>query len=149
MADSLVFKREGNDIHQTANISLITSLLGGSVRIPSLGGELDLLISPCSIQPGDVKRLKGKGIYNEGTRKQGDMYVTLSVDLPKSLTAHQQSLLKEWNIIPSSHTESKSDSSNRSDTSTTSKLKDWIREKVSPTSGCSGTKASEAENHKQ
>ena len=125
----------------------MTSLLGGSIRIPSLSGEIDLLISPCSIQPGDVKRLKGKGIFNESMRKQGDMFVTLGVELPTRLTTHQQSILRDWDGSTTSSSfpsASATSSCGSSSNSTASKFKDWIREKVASTTS---SEKAESEKH--
>ena len=44
VAESDYFRREGQDIHTTAYISLSQALLGGVIRITGLHGDLNLRI---------------------------------------------------------------------------------------------------------
>ena len=44
VAESDYFRREGQDVHTTAHISLSQALLGGVIRITGLHGDLNLRI---------------------------------------------------------------------------------------------------------
>ncbi len=88
------FERTGNDLSTTAHISLYTALLGGSTTIDTLTGRVKLTVKPLTQNLSKV-RLRGKGfpVYkHEG--ETGDLIVTFQVDLPQTLTPHQQELLK-------------------------------------------------------
>lgn len=56
-------------------------LIGGSVSVETIHGVVEMKISPGS-QPGDLKRLKGKGIISEQHAKTGDHLVRLKVEIP-------------------------------------------------------------------
>ncbi len=86
------FKRNGNDLHITADIDLYTALLGGEVMIDTFGGRVKLKVNP-ETQNGLKIRLKGKGfpVYKkEG--QFGDLYVTYNVKLPTNLNEKQKEL---------------------------------------------------------
>ena len=85
--------REGADLLTDAKISMTTAALGGSVRIQTLTGNVDLKI-PSGSQPGQQFRLRGRGAVDASGRK-GDLRVRLVVEIPKSLSRKQRSLLKE------------------------------------------------------
>lgn len=88
------FERTGNDISTTAHISLYTALLGGHTTIDTLTGRVKLTVKPFTQNLSKV-RLRGKGfpVYKQ-EGEAGDLIVTFQVDLPQTLTPHQQELLK-------------------------------------------------------
>ena len=86
--------REGADLLTDAKISMATAALGGSVRIQTLTGNVDLKI-PSGSQPGQQFRLRGRGGVDASGRK-GDLRVRLVVEIPKSLSRKQRNLLKEF-----------------------------------------------------
>jgi curved DNA-binding protein len=68
--------------------------LGGHTTIDTLTGRVKLTVKPFTQNLSKV-RLRGKGfpVYkHEG--EAGDLIVTFQVDLPQTLTPHQQELLK-------------------------------------------------------
>ena len=85
--------REGRDLLTDAKISMTTAALGGSVRVQTLTGDVDLKI-PVGAQPGQQLRLRGQGAADASGQK-GDLRVRLVVEIPKSLSRKQRSLLKE------------------------------------------------------
>lgn len=46
--------------------------------------------------PGDVFKLKGKGIQSINGRGRGDQYVRVTVEVPKNLSKRQKELLQEF-----------------------------------------------------
>lgn len=85
--------RDGLDLLTDAKIPITTAALGGSVRVKTLTDDVDLKISP-GAQPGQQLRLRGRGAADTFGRK-GDLRVRLVVEIPKSLSRKQRSLLKE------------------------------------------------------
>ena len=85
--------REGADLLTDATISVTTAALGGSVRVQTLTGDVDLKV-PVGAQPGQQLRLRGQGAADASGRK-GDLRVRLVVEIPKSLSRKQRNLLKE------------------------------------------------------
>ena len=85
--------RDGADLLTDAKISMTTAALGGSVRVKTLTGDVDLKV-PAGAQPGQQLRLRGQGATDASGRK-GDLRVRLVVEIPKSLSRKQRNLLKE------------------------------------------------------
>ena len=76
------FRVDGDDVHSDIKVSPWEAVLGASVPVDTLGGRIMLKIPPRS-HNGTRLRVTGRGL--PGTR-QGDHYVTLSVDVPQTLT---------------------------------------------------------------
>ena len=47
-------------------------------------------------QPGDVFKLRGKGIQNINGRGRGDQYVKVVIEVPKNLSQKQKDILQEF-----------------------------------------------------
>lgn len=126
ISSSELFKRNGNDIYSNMNISFIQAILGDTIRVQTLTGQVDLKV-PSGTQPETVKKLKGKGIYNQDNKTQGDHYISLKVSVPSKLTEHQRRLLEEFRQTEMEHEETDKDTNNGG-------FKDWLKSKLSGTS---------------
>jgi molecular chaperone DnaJ len=89
-----IFERDGDDLHCTVPVSIITASLGGSVQIPTLGGEAEIDL-PEGTQHGKTFRLRAKGIKGIRSSYPGDLYCHIQVEVPVKLTEHQRKLFKE------------------------------------------------------
>ena len=89
-----LYKREGNDIYIDLPVTITDLCLGCKKIINTMDGEVELKIKDGS-QPGDVLRIKGKGINNKDSWKKGDFYCVLKLIIPTSLSRKQKSLLQE------------------------------------------------------
>jgi molecular chaperone DnaJ len=89
------FVREGDDLHTAVRLTIADAALGTSVRVPALGGDLDLKV-PAGAQPGEVRVLKGEGMPSLQGSRRGDLYVRLDVVVPTRLTEEQRQLLEEF-----------------------------------------------------
>jgi DnaJ-class molecular chaperone len=87
------FERKGNDVYTSVTISFIEAIKGAKVEVKTLTKKVTLSV-PAGTQPGAKMRLKGQGLAIGG--KQGDLYVTINVEIPKKLTEKQRKLLEEW-----------------------------------------------------
>lgn len=87
------FERKGDDVYVTETISVFEALLGGEHRIPTPYGKRIKISIPEGTQPGETLRLRGQGV--ETQKNTGDLYVTLNVRIPTSLTDRQRSLLEQ------------------------------------------------------
>lgn len=88
-----IYKRDGDDIHIVQPVAFPRAALGGTVRVPTLWGEVELKLKP-GTQPGQTYRLRGKGIARRDYG-QGDQYVHIDIDVPAELTPRQRELLEE------------------------------------------------------
>ena len=90
-----LFVREGNDIHYEMPISYAEAVLGAKLTVPTLEGESEFSI-PEGTQTGSVFSLRGKGIPQVNGKGRGDIYVTVTVEVPKGLNSKQKELLKQF-----------------------------------------------------
>ena len=93
-----IFKRDGDNIHIDLSISLVDACLGGTVDIPTVNGDVELVI-PEGTQHGQVLKIKGKGAKNLRSGQYGDEFVHIIVKTPTKLTNEQKELLKKFNEI--------------------------------------------------
>jgi DnaJ-class molecular chaperone len=85
-----VFERRGNDLHAKVAVPVTTAVLGGEALVPTISGSVRLKI-PETTQSGQVFRLKGHGMPVVGKADEhGDLYATIDVQLPRSLTRDQR-----------------------------------------------------------
>ena len=89
-----IFERDGDDLHCTIPVSLVTITLGGAIEVPTLQGRAEIEL-PEGTQHGKTFRLRGKGIKGVRSSYPGDLYVHIAAETPVKLTEHQKKLLKE------------------------------------------------------
>ena len=87
--------RNGDDIHYEMPVSYAEAVLGAKLTVPTLEGESEFSI-PEGTQTGSVFSLRGKGIPNVNGKGRGNIYVTVTVEVPKSLNSRQKELLKQF-----------------------------------------------------
>ncbi len=86
------FEREGNDLACEIAITFTQAALGARIEIPTLDGNEVLKIPP-GAQPGEIVRLKGKGVPDVSGRRKGDLFVKVLVKTPENLSKEQKTLL--------------------------------------------------------
>lgn len=90
-----VFRREGADIHVDTVLSVTQAILGGTIQVPTLTGDVVLKVRP-GTQPGQKVVLKGKGVKTRNTSFYGNQYVHFNVTIPTNLTQRQRWLIDEF-----------------------------------------------------
>lgn len=99
VANNAKFIRKGDDLYQTANISLYDAILGNDVIIETLSGKLKIKI-PAGTQNGKTIRLKGKGMpAYEKIGIFGDFYILINIEIPENLSEKQKTLFEELKAI--------------------------------------------------
>ncbi len=89
-----VFKRDGYNIVMEKEISLFEALLGTSMSIPTLNGEIMMKI-PAGTQSHSKLRLKNKGIPKKKANTFGDQLVQIIIKIPKELNEEQTNLVQQ------------------------------------------------------
>ncbi|HTK28135.1 MAG TPA: DnaJ C-terminal domain-containing protein [Vicinamibacterales bacterium] len=86
------FERKGRDLYTRVSVPLTTAVLGGEAEVATMGGGKPLRLKiPTGTQNGQVFRLKGHGMPAVGKPEEhGDLYATVDVQLPRSLTSEQR-----------------------------------------------------------
>jgi DnaJ-class molecular chaperone len=94
IAPHAFFKVDGSDLRVDLPITLYEAVLGGKVRVPTLGSAVELSL-PKNTSSGRVFRLKGKGLpKTAGTA--GDLFVTTRIMLPDGNDAELEALMQKW-----------------------------------------------------
>ena len=88
------FERDGYNVWCDVTVSFAQAALGDELQVPTLDGKVKYSI-PAGTQPGDVFKLRDKGIPNVNGRGRGDQLVRIVVDVPKNLTPRQKELIRE------------------------------------------------------
>jgi DnaJ-class molecular chaperone len=91
------FKVEGSDLRVDLPITLYEAVLGGKVRVPTIGGAVDLSI-PKNTSSGRTFRLKGKGLPKSAgaSSASGDLFVTTRIALPDGNDSELEALMQKW-----------------------------------------------------
>jgi molecular chaperone DnaJ len=89
-----VFERQENDLHCKVPITFSQAALGAEITVPTLEGEETIKIGEAT-QTGKIFRLKGKGMPVLGGRGRGDLFVSVTVTTPTSLSREQRKLFEE------------------------------------------------------
>jgi DnaJ-class molecular chaperone len=93
IAPHAFFKVDGSDLRVDLPITLYEAVLGGKVRVPTLGNAVELSI-PKNTSSGRTFRLKGKGLPKSGAI--GDLFVTTRIMLPDGNDADLEALMEKW-----------------------------------------------------
>ena len=98
------FKRNEADVLCEIPIDFITAILGGEIEVPSPDGKKLKISIPESCQNGRQFRLKGKGMPVLQSKRFGDLYVQIHVEVPKNLNSKQKTVLKNFSTLHSKDT---------------------------------------------
>ena len=93
------YERKGQDIYTTVNVPYTTAVLGGSVRVSTLYGDVECKIKE-GTQSGTKIRLKGKGVVSKKDgRTYGNQYVTIGIQVPKHISKSAREKLMEYSNL--------------------------------------------------
>ncbi|MCL2715390.1 MAG: DnaJ domain-containing protein [Alphaproteobacteria bacterium] len=88
-----IFKIDGADLRVDLPITLYDAVLGGRVRVPTLGKAVELTI-PRNTSSGRTLRVKGKGLPRGNSA--GDLFVTMRIVLPEEGDDELDLLMRRW-----------------------------------------------------
>ena len=80
--DDPFFTRKGSDVFIDVPVTVSQAILGATIGIPTLKGEVELKV-PAGSQPGDQLVLRGRGVKKLNSSAHGNQYVNLTVKIPK------------------------------------------------------------------
>lgn len=90
-----VFTREDDDIYTEISIPYSQAVLGTTAEVPTFGGGSKRIKLPAGTQGSTKIRMKGFGISHLQGNGKGDMYIKVSVQVPRKLTAKQAEVIKK------------------------------------------------------
>ena len=91
---SAIFRREGFNLYVTVPVSFLTAVCGGQIEIPAPDGVFYHNLAE-GTPNGEVLRFRGKGIKT-ARGITGDLFVTVSVEVPKGITRSQKKSLEQF-----------------------------------------------------
>lgn len=94
LIDDPTYKREGDDLYVDLPVSIYDLVLGGEVKVPTMGGQVSMTV-PAGTQNNRTLRLSGKGMPKVKNGGTGDQYVRLVGQLPQNLSDKEKKLYKE------------------------------------------------------
>ncbi len=83
------FQLDGDTIVSDLNLTPWEAALGGKMRVPTLDGEIELNIPPCT-SSGRKFRLRGRGLGAGG--KRGDHLVRVMIKMPENISDKSREL---------------------------------------------------------
>jgi len=95
------FRRDSMDIYSDVKVSYLDAILGSTLRVPTVDGEVDLQV-PSGTQPGTTMRIEGKGAPKlNNLNLRGSHFVKVIVEIPKSLSGAEKKLITQLKDISS------------------------------------------------
>lgn len=95
------FTREDLDIYSDVKVSYLDAILGSTIRVPTVDGDVDLKV-PAGTQPGTTMRIEGKGAPKlNSANVRGTHFVKVNVEIPRSLSGAEKKLVTELKKISS------------------------------------------------
>lgn len=88
-----IFWTDANTVYTRINLSPWEAILGATVPVTTLDGQISLRIPP-GAQAGQSLRIKGKGMRTNKTDR-ADMFVQIGIVVPKSVTESEKELFEK------------------------------------------------------
>lgn len=92
-------KRDGNNLHYEAFITMVDAALGTSIEVPLVNGKAKVKIDP-GTQCNHVLRVKGKGLPSVNRHGHGDLFVHVMVWTPTDLSKEEKKILEKLRDSP-------------------------------------------------
>jgi DnaJ-class molecular chaperone len=92
--DDQRWERRGDDLYIDLPVSIYDLVLGGSVTVPTMSGEVSMTV-PAGTPSNKFMRLGGKGMPKLKSDAYGDEYVRLIGTVPTNLSEKETKLFKE------------------------------------------------------
>ena len=93
-----IFERKGDDVWCEIPLTFTQAALGHEVIVPTLDGKVSYNVH-AGTQPGDVFKLKGKGIQHLNSKGRGDQYVKVTIEVPRNLNNEQKKALQNFDSL--------------------------------------------------
>ena len=90
-----IFERDGFNLWCELPLTYAQLTLGDEIEVPTLNGREKYTVREGS-QPGDLIRLRGKGLPYLNGRGRGDLIARIVLEVPRDLSKKQRELLKEF-----------------------------------------------------
>ena len=92
--ESSFFKYEGINVLCEVPITPFEAVLGASIEVPTLCGNVSMKIPP-NTTSGQKFRLSEQGVYDEKSKKKGDQIVSVRIEIPKEMSNEEIKLYEQ------------------------------------------------------
>ena len=89
------FARRGFDLLLNLHIPFTVAALGGEIIVPTLKEQVKYVV-PAGTQNGTTFRLRDQGVPRLNASGKGDLFVTVTIDVPQKLSTEQRALLEQY-----------------------------------------------------
>lgn len=89
-----VFRRQGDDLHLVLPIKISQAILGDTVKVSTLTGEIDLKI-PEGTQSGDILKVRGKGVPEANGYGRGNLLIEIRIEIPRRTSKELKNLIQK------------------------------------------------------
>jgi molecular chaperone DnaJ len=100
-----VFKREEDDIILEVPVTITQAVLGATIEVPTIYGDVDLKI-PAGIDQDTILRMREKGVANVRSKKKGDQQVIIKITTPKNISSQERKLYEQLENLTSKDSKS-------------------------------------------
>ncbi len=87
------WRRQGDDIYSSVEIPYAQAVLGAQVSVSTVEGAVKMKI-PAGTQPGEVFRIRSKGVPHLGRYGRGDHLVTIKLVVPKKVSSEEKKMIE-------------------------------------------------------
>jgi molecular chaperone DnaJ len=98
VADSAVFKRNGDNLEVEVPLTIPEAIQGAVIEVPTLNGSKRLRVAP-GTKHGTVQRLRGEGPARLGGKGRGDIHYRFVLDVPTSLSPEQSEAVDRLSAV--------------------------------------------------
>lgn len=88
------FRAQGADLYHDLPLAPWEAVLGTTVRVHGLDGDLDVKI-PAGSSTGRKLRLRGRGLPHPKSDERGDLYVVVEIEMPASTSPREKELWEQ------------------------------------------------------
>ena len=93
MRNHPLFGRDGNNLTLKLPVTFAEASLGADVKVPTIDGQVTVRIPP-GTPSGRVLRVRGRGVQADGKGSNGDLLVTVDVQIPVNLKSDQRDAIE-------------------------------------------------------
>lgn len=93
------FLRDGDDLITVVDLSFTEAALGCTKQIDTVDGAPEAVEFPAGVQPGEVLRMRGRGVVRMRGAGRGDQRVVVNLVVPKRLSSEQRAALEAYQHI--------------------------------------------------
>jgi len=92
------FERQGANLKTKVVLNLKQALLGTQLSVKGIDGKVIAVPVTGVTNPGRTLRVSGEGLLDRKTHARGDLYVELTVQMPKEINDQTKRLLEQCNF---------------------------------------------------